>query len=67
MNIGAALKQQRLLAGISQTELEKATGIKQQNLSRWENDTHAPNIEQCIILAKFYGITLEELLDIDLP
>ncbi len=67
MNFGKALQEQRKLAGLSQSQLAKETGIKQQTLSRWENDMHIPDIENCIILAKYYGITLEELLDVDLP
>ena len=67
MNIGSALKRQRKAVGVSQSRLAKETGIKQQTISRWESNIHTPDIEHCIILAKYYGITLEELLDIDLP
>ena len=67
MDIGSALRRQREVAGISQSRLAKETGIKQQTISRWESNMHTPDIEHCIILAKYYGITLEELLDIDLP
>ena len=66
MNIGEAIKEQRLRLGISQSELAKATGIKQQNISRWENNTHIPDVTQCVILAKYYGIMIEELIGIDL-
>ncbi len=62
MNIGEGLKQQRLRLGISQSELARETGIKQQNLSRWELNTHIPDVLQCLTLAKFYGITIEELI-----
>ena len=67
MTIGQHLKQQRELCGISQSQLAKATGIKQQNLSRWENDTHVPDVMQCVILAKYYGVTIEELIGVELP
>lgn len=67
MDIGSALKHQRESMKLSQSQLAKETGIKQQNISRWESNTHIPDITQCIILAKYYGITLEELLGIDLP
>ena len=62
MNIGEALKQQRQRMGISQSQLARDTGIKQQNISRWENNTHIPDVIQCSILAKYYGITIEELI-----
>lgn len=65
MSIGEALKQQRESVGISQSKLARDTGIKQQNISRWENDTHIPDVVQCAVLAKYYGITIEELIGID--
>lgn len=66
MNIGEGIKQQRLRLGITQSELARGTGIKQQNISRWENNTHTPDIVQCVVLAKYFDITLEELIGIDL-
>ena len=63
MDIGLALKQQRESMGLSQSQLAKKTGIKQQNISRWENNTHIPNVLQCLTLANYYGITIEELID----
>ena len=61
-NYGEALKYQREINGYSQCELAKQTGIKQQNISRWENNHAIPSIENCEILADFYGITLDELI-----
>ena len=65
MDIGTALKQQRELSGISQSELARATGIKQQNISRWESNAHIPDVLECLKLAKYYGITIEELIGAD--
>jgi transcriptional regulator with XRE-family HTH domain len=45
--------------------LAKLTGIKQQNISRWENNKAIPSIENCEILADFYGITIDELIGRD--
>ena len=64
-NYGEEIKEQRILHGYSQRELAKATGIKQQNISRWENNLAIPSIENCEILADFYGITLDELVGRD--
>ena len=36
LNYGEALKNQRELRNLSQTELAKATGLKQQMISHWE-------------------------------
>lgn len=62
IDIGAALKEQREIAGLSQTQLARATGIKQQNISRWERGTHVPNVMDCIILAHFYDISVDYLV-----
>lgn len=65
-NYGIALKDIREEKGISQSELAKLTGIKQQNISRWEAGTTLPNIDFCVQLADFYGISLDELVGRDL-
>lgn len=62
MKIGAELKAQREKAGYSQFQLSKLTGIAQATISRWEDDKRVPNVESCVILADFYGITLDELI-----
>jgi transcriptional regulator with XRE-family HTH domain len=66
MSIGEELKNQRLANGLTLLELEKKTGISNQNLSRWERGLVIPNVEFCIKLADFYGITLDELVGRDL-
>lgn len=64
-NIGNELKAQRELAGKSQTQLAKETGITQQKISYYESNKHSPPIEDCITLADYYGITLDELVGRD--
>ncbi|MBE7085075.1 MAG: helix-turn-helix transcriptional regulator [Clostridiales bacterium] len=64
MNYGEAMKQQRLACGKSLLQVEKDTGISNQNLSRWERNEVLPNIHACVQLAKYYGITIEELIGI---
>ena len=66
MNYGENIKQQRLLSGKSLLQVEKETGISNQNLSRWERNEVLPNIDFCVKLARYYGITIEELIGIDL-
>ena len=60
--IAESLKYHREGSGLSQTQLAKATGISQQKISYYENGKHAPSIEDCIILADFYDISLDELV-----
>lgn len=65
LNYGEALKQQRKANGFTQEQLAKATGIVQPNISAWENNIYTPNIDFCVILADFYGITVDELIGRD--
>lgn len=65
MNIGEALKSQRELRELSQSAVAKATGISQPKLSYYENGKHLPLIDDCIRLADFYNISLDELVGRD--
>lgn len=65
MNIGAELKYIREQHGLSQSELAKLTGISQQKLSYYESGKHYPPITDCITLANYYNISLDELVGRD--
>lgn len=62
LNYGEALKYQREINGYSQSELARKTGLKQQMISYWEANKGLPNIDFCVQLADFYGISLDELI-----
>lgn len=64
-NYGEILKEHRTVNGKTLKEVEAATGISNQNLSRWERGEVLPNIDFCVQLADFYGITLDELVGRD--
>ncbi len=61
-NYGKILKEHRKALGKSLLDVEKATGISNQNLSRWEQGKVLPNIDFCVKLADYYAITLDELV-----
>ena len=65
LNYGEALKYQREMAGLKQLELAKKIGTSHQNINRWERGEVLPNIDFCVRLADFYGITLDELVGRD--
>ena len=50
-NYGKILKELRQANGKSLLDIEKATGISNQNLSRWERGEVIPSIAFCEILA----------------
>lgn len=59
---GKEIKKIRLQNGYTQQELSKAIGIPQNTISWIENDKGIENISQCVQLADFYGISLDELI-----
>lgn len=62
---GKEIRNARIAFGASQTQVSKATGLPQNTISWIELDKGIPNIWQCVLLADYYGITLEELIGHD--
>ena len=62
MNYGKAMKELRLEKGKSLLDVEKATGLSNQNISRWERNLVMPSIDACVKLAEYYGVSIEELI-----
>ena len=62
MQYGEDLKYQRELRGLSQSDLARATGLKQQMISHWEANKSAPSIDIIVTLANFYQISIDELI-----
>ena len=60
---GKNLKNERVAAGLSQSELAKKLGIKQQQLSQWECDKVEPTLYNIVSLLKVLDIKFEDLLD----
>ncbi|MDE6850613.1 MAG: helix-turn-helix domain-containing protein [Clostridia bacterium] len=65
MKYGESFKYHREQLGISQLELSKQIGTSHQNIGRWESGEVLPNIDFCVKLADFYGVTLDELVGRD--
>ena len=65
MDIGKNFKIIRQLNKKSQMEIAKETGISQKAISFWERNERTPNIIDCIKLADYYGISLDELVGRD--
>lgn len=61
MTIGERIKKIRKSKGISQYKLADGIGIAQNTISGWETDRNEPTIFSCILLADYFGITLDEL------
>ena len=59
---GKEIRNARRVMGVTQTQVAKFTGLPQNTISWIELDKGIPNIQQCVILADFYGITVDELI-----
>ena len=64
---GEEIKRIRKEAGYTQFEVSKATGIPQNTISWIEADKGIANINQCLLLADFYDISIDELIGRDFP
>ncbi len=59
------LKELRLEKELGQVELAKAIGVSKGVISLWENGLREPNMNSLIILAKFFNITIDELVGLN--
>jgi transcriptional regulator with XRE-family HTH domain len=62
-SLGTRLRSARTTARMSQTDVERASGIPKTMLSRYENDHVSPSIESLRRLAAALGIAESTLLD----
>ena len=67
MNVETANRLQNLRKknGYSQEELAEKIGISRQAVSKWERAEASPDTDNLILLARLYGVTLDELLNIE--
>lgn len=56
------LKELRLERDLGQVELAQAIGVSKGVVSLWENGLREPNMYSLIILAKFFQVTIDELV-----
>lgn len=57
------LKELRVNAGITQVELGKYLGVKQNTISNWETGRSRPDIEKTAKIAEVLGVTIDEVID----
>jgi transcriptional regulator with XRE-family HTH domain len=60
---GRRLRETRIRAGLSQSDLEEISGIPKARLSRYENGHVAPSIQTLERLARALGVSEASLLD----
>lgn len=53
----------RTIKGLSQEAVAEVIGISRQSYAKWEQGETVPDIDKCARLAKFYGVTLDSLVN----
>ena len=62
MDFGDKLKQYRLNKGLSQEQLAEKIGVSRQAITKWETKRGLPDVENMVILAEVFKLTLDELV-----
>ncbi len=62
MDFGERLRQIRSDQGLSQEKLAEAIGVSRQAITKWETNRGMPDVENMIVLAEFFKLTLDELI-----
>lgn len=62
MNIDKQLKKYRIAIGKTQKEVAEELHLSRQSISKWENGKTIPDLDNIIRLAKFYGVSIDNLV-----
>lgn len=65
MEFNIKLQELRKQKGLTQEELAKSLYVSRTAISKWESGRGYPNIDSLKAIAKFFGITVDELLSSD--
>lgn len=61
-NFSANLKSLRLEKNLSQPELAKVLGVSKAMISFWENNKYEPTASNIIKIAKYFEVSIDDLL-----
>ncbi|MBQ8497842.1 MAG: helix-turn-helix domain-containing protein [Clostridia bacterium] len=61
MLIGEKIRSLRKNKNITQAELSEALSVSAQSVSKWENHLSVPDISMLPLIARYFGITMDEL------
>ena len=64
MEIGNKIKQLRYKSGLTQEQLASNLGISAQSVSKWETAVSMPDITLLPLLAREFGVSIDELFDL---
>ena len=63
MLIGDKIKSLRKSKNITQAQLADALFVSAQSISKWENHLSVPDITMLPVIARYFGITMDELFN----
>ena len=63
IKVGKNIKKLREKKSITQEKLANYLGVTPQAISRWESETGYPDIELLPLIANFFDVTIDDLLD----
>ncbi|MBO5267025.1 MAG: helix-turn-helix domain-containing protein [Ruminiclostridium sp.] len=61
MNV-SNLKKLRKTAKLTQEQVAEQLNVSRQTVTKWESGESLPDIDNCILLAKLYNVTLDDLV-----
>lgn len=61
--IGCFLKKLRQEKGVTQEKLAEDFGVSGRTVSRWETGTNMPDISMLVLIAEYYGVDINEILN----
>ena len=59
------LKELRLENNLGQIELAKLLGVSKGVISLWENGLREPSMSSLILIAKFFNVTIDDLVGLE--
>lgn len=65
VNLGEKLKELRKNKNVSQEQVAAYLGVSFQTISKWENCITSPDITLLPSIARYYGITVDDLLQVE--
>ena len=63
MLIGEKIRLLRKNKGVTQSQLAEALSVSAQSVSKWENHLSTPDISVLPVIARYFGITMDELFN----
>ena len=65
--VGKTIAQLRQNKGMTQQQLAAALSVSHQAVSKWETGAALPDVQTLVALTRLFGITIEQLLEGDVP